>query len=194
MAAPICLPAPLTSISALRGLGPYPSCSVSALQDPQSKYHCAKMVGQVCLCLKVFGKVGWKVKLATEWNHCGRAWEAKAEIPGPPVFPVASGKPEGTICIPTDQAPQVSMCPQGTDYTWPQQWFDHGTPCTINKHRWPKYSWSLSWKAERPSSARCTNFWTIGRCHFRTNLRNGKRYIVCLLLLKHCAFPVNNIN
>lgn len=46
------------------------------------------------------------MKLATKWNHDCWAWEAEADIPGPPVIPMASENPEGTICIPADQAPK----------------------------------------------------------------------------------------
>ena len=85
-----CLPVPPTRTSVLWGQGWHSSCSLSAHQHTQSKYHRIKMVSWVWFCLKVFGKVGWKMKLATEWTHFSWAWEAKAGISGPPIFPLAS--------------------------------------------------------------------------------------------------------
>lgn len=78
--ASICLPLLPARMDALWGHAPYPSCCLLDLQHSQSKYHHKKMVGYVWLCiLKVFGKVGWKGKLAKKWNRYGWAWEAKAE-------------------------------------------------------------------------------------------------------------------
>lgn len=36
-----------------------------------------------------------------------------SELPGTPVFPVASWMPEGTICAPTDQAPRCVCAHKG---------------------------------------------------------------------------------
>lgn len=96
-------------------------------------------------------------------------------------------------------SPQASVCPQGTNYTWPRQWFDHGTPCTVNKRRWPACSRSFwdgfaqGWNAFRYSH--CLHIVTFEQWRDDISaLSHGKRYSRSLFVKVLHILPKIDIN